>query len=71
MSEVSGDEQPRAVDQIRVWDCSLSFSFFFFFFFSCYKTEIFSSFLKNKLVNKFILFCFYFTQSFIFNPIPF
>lgn len=42
--------------------------FFFFFLPSCYK--IFSSFLKNKLVNKFILFCFYFTQSFIFNPIP-
>lgn len=32
MSQVSGDEQPRAVDQIRVWDCFLSFFFFFSFF---------------------------------------
>lgn len=44
---------------------------FFPFFALLLENEIFSSFLKNKLVNKLILFCFYFTQSFIFNPIPF
>lgn len=43
---------------------------FFPFFALLLENEIFSSFLKNKLVNKLILFCFYFTQSFIFNPIP-
>lgn len=44
---------------------------FFPFFALLLENENFSSFLKNKLVNKLILFCFYFTQSFIFNPIPF
>ena len=49
----------------------LFFFFFFFFFALLLENEIFSSFLRNKLVNKFILFCFSFPQSFIFNPIPF
>ena len=48
-----------------------SFSFLFLFFALLLENEIFSSFLRNKLVNKFILFCFSFPQSFIFNPIPF
>ena len=48
------------------------FLFLFFFFFALLlENVIFSSFLRNKLVNKFILFCFSFPQSFIFNAIPF
>ena len=55
-----------------VWALWIFFFFFSFFFFALLlENEIFSSFLRNKLVNKFILFCFSFPQSFIFNAIPF
>lgn len=47
------------------------FSFSFLFFALLLENEIFSSFLRNKLVNKFILFCVSFPQSFICNAIPF
>ena len=64
---------PWVTGQVMEW-CRGCFGLgvvgFFSFFALLLENEIFSSFLKNKLVNKLILFCFYFTQSFIFNPIP-
>ena len=69
---IGSPEWYRGFLGLGIVDFFFFFSFSFFFFFALLlENEIFSSFLRNKLVNKFILFCFSFPQSFIFNPIPF